>query len=530
MQTLYDKLTYEDKTIVYNYIKDFGNCTPQNLRAVLDSWAKSKRTLYKAFGNQFRVRVPYRHKVRCIDFCNDFREKFYMPHHFSHTREARGKFCKKFCKWYVDWVLTQYFSEETQLNVGVNADNLEALVKFCTDPYNFWGGYKLNRDIMLNKKGGKVCKIPRGTKLLRALRRGLEAVEFPYMDAFKEYQDFCSQICTNSRYTETEMVFSIHPLDYMTMSDSNKWSTCMSWYNDGMYNGGTLEMMNSNVAVVCYMKGKEPFCPKEGYNLDNKVWRMLAYVHKDILLGGKQYPYSDDGARDFCLLQLYRLVKKNLKWDYDFKDQYYYDTTQIYHNDTCRNRIQLQKNRHNILVYTYGMYNDIIADKNEDYKCYRNYVKKPKKICLSGYATCLICGERLDWTETNEDDCCFRSHGRHKYCTRRHYDVQQQCSCDYCQRLLEPKEQFVVRLANPGHRPYVKTLCLDCIMDLKPAIAHYPNGNITSVLYEYTTPADGTWREDLNVQEVVDLADDPECIAIKRVHSTDSVSNISAVL
>ena len=55
---------------------------------------------------------------------------------------------------------------------------------------------------------------------MRAIRKILEYFEFPFMDTFNQWRDDISVINTDKEING-ELVFSIHPIDFMTMSDNN---------------------------------------------------------------------------------------------------------------------------------------------------------------------------------------------------------------------------------------------------------------------------------------------------------------------
>ena len=80
-----------------------------------------------------------------------------------------------------------------------------------------------------------------------------------------------SQILNKKRLKGT-LCLSIHPLDYITISDNNcDWDSCMTWTGDdcpGEYRLGTLEMMNSPSVVVAYLDSKEPYHPLD----DGRAW------------------------------------------------------------------------------------------------------------------------------------------------------------------------------------------------------------------------------------------------------------------
>ena len=450
LKSLYDILPDYDKCAIYDYIVNYGKCRPQNLEAVLSSWAKNKRTLYKALGGKFRIEIPYQRKVKYSDLAGKLRKEYrwsYITSTGSHS--VSGDFYIAI----LDWILgTQTPESEMWLDDGCSPYLDIYLFKFFNKV--------LDEPVILDTHNNglpeafifpeipgsfKELKIPKGIKPVRAVRKVLLHYGFSRMDLFEKWRDKLSAITTTKKVDIT-LVISIHPLDFMSMSDTGKWSSCMTWTRDGMYNAGTIEMMNSNVAVVAYLKGDGKFITKGGYGMDVKVWRSLFYVHKYILLSGKSYPHGDDEMTHFILKTLKDLVKKNLKWDYRYGIQQYTDMLKWGANQTCR-CAKLPKQGKHIYCYTYGMYNDILEDHDTTYYCYRNVPKKNMRISLSGYATCLICGDRIDDLPTSIDDCRFTAHGERKYCSssKKHYN-NREVDCNDCDRHMNKGEGLKVHI------------------------------------------------------------------------------------
>ena len=153
-------------------------------------------------------------------------------------------------------------------------------------------------------------------------------------------------VLTNQNNIKGRLCLSIHPLDYITMSDNESdWSSCMSWQDDGCYRVGTVEMMNSNNVICCYLEstsGKMNLITKDylkehpeaeseqitGFWNDKK-WRQLVYVNKDILLAGKAYPYQSEKITLQILDIIKGLLKDNCGWTYTFGPELYNDMNRI---------------------------------------------------------------------------------------------------------------------------------------------------------------------------------------------------------
>ena len=138
-------------------------------------------------------------------------------------------------------------------------------------------------------------RITGNTKPLRAVGRILKA--FSDSGISEElFQSFCAWVSTfmTSKEISGNLCLSIHPLDYMTMSDNaSNWSSCMSWEDNGCYRGGTVEMMNSPMVVVAYLEASTPM-RVFGHDWNNKKWRTLILVDPGFVCSVKAYPYQND--------------------------------------------------------------------------------------------------------------------------------------------------------------------------------------------------------------------------------------------
>ena len=234
--------------------------------------------------------------------------------------------------------------------------------------------------------------IKSGQKIIKTIQKVLNFYGYDMSNGlFEEFRNKVSNITTCSNI-KSNLVLSIHPIDFMTMSDNNcGWSSCMSWMNKGMYNNGTIEMMNSNMIIVAYLESDKEFIVNN-HIIPNKSWRTLLYVHKNILVAGKSYPYYNSELDKKVLEELYKLVNKNLKWDYKYKEQEYKDLYSYLPNEEDQIDIHWVSKKQIVIVTGHAMYNDLLEDKDSVYFCYRNIPKKGMVLNASGKNTCLICG------------------------------------------------------------------------------------------------------------------------------------------
>jgi hypothetical protein len=216
----------------------------------------------------------------------------------------------------------------------------------------------------------------------------------------------------------------------MSDNDSN-WESCMNWVGEGCYHVGTIEMMNSNNVIVCYVTNRKDWVfdldseTGESYLWNNKKWRQLAYATPEIIMTGKSYPYNNKQLSFTILEALEKLAKENLGITYEFGIERYDDMKYI-NSIASMNRARYYRNlpadryhKKNIIFDTKGMYNDMLNDHSTTYWCKRNKVKKTTVISVSGKAKCLCCGENIltpDYDWYNYDETSLSYNERYTNC------------------------------------------------------------------------------------------------------------------
>ena len=453
-----DAITDIDENTIKSYISIYGDAECAPIRQVLNEWNKNKKTLFRALGQRLSVSkmitLPKNDKVIVSEL-----ESIYHPYiiwyeidkitalnHFDHLQEITNNSFIADVMFF--WVKNNYCLDDLRM-----LSRLFLHRKLATG-YITSVGTATTNDEAYHFQDFK-CTIKNGMKTIRTIQKVLKATAYPKMDLFEKWRNQVSLVQTEGD-TKAKLVISINPIDFMSMSENKcNWRSCMGWSNGGCYNAGTLEMMNSNVAAVAYLETSSPFEiflneTGEVYTVPNKSWRSLIFVHKDIILLGKQYPFHNDYLVPIVLDMMRELVNKNLHWHYQFINQEYRDMQNLEGNFYVRDWFNLQynvtKQHHSIFVYTNGMYNDIIEAKYPKYYCCRNYVKHSKKICLSGPATCICCGKRLmddprgeiyDYDDLGQDKICYdckrnrcRTCGKVSYITKYHTRFGNFCNDD----------------------------------------------------------------------------------------------------
>ena len=100
----------------------------------------------------------------------------------------------------------------------------------------------------------------------------------------------------NDKMISGDLIFSIHPMDFITMSDGT-FSSCMSWTSGkGCYRAGTVEMMNSPFAIVVYFNSKDKIRWEDNFKTFSypaKKWRTLVLIDpRSFICSVKAYPYE----------------------------------------------------------------------------------------------------------------------------------------------------------------------------------------------------------------------------------------------
>lgn len=125
-----------------------------------------------------------------------------------------------------------------------------------------------------------------------------------YNKLFAEYSDMVSGLKRKMKF-----YISLNPLDYLTMSFGNSWSSChtidkrnernMPNSYSGMHCGGVMSYMLDGTSIVTYIHDHV----MEDFE-DGKIYRNMFHFGDGLLVQGRVYPQGNDGATD-----LYRVFR-----------------------------------------------------------------------------------------------------------------------------------------------------------------------------------------------------------------------------
>lgn len=260
----------------------------------------------------------------------------------------------------------------------------------------------------------------------------------------------------NPKEFETEVVLSVNPFDFWTMSFGDSWASCMtidknnlrhvdSQHNyQGMYSAGTESYMLDNSAIIVYTRPTKKWLEEHGESelpleIQSKHKRGVFLLGEDKIVQCRTYPDGRDGGDNGLPAQLREIVQKT------FADLL--DTPNMW---------LLKKGSYECRKVTV---------EGEGYTHYRDYVEyddgtvsylkrvngnlNKKKITVGAYCICPECGERHDSERhITCDDCFERSENDGNMC------------CDRCGECYDEDDGDAIETTDGHHY-----CCADCARD-----------------------------------------------------------------
>lgn len=235
--TPFEALTQEEQEKITDYITEFGDeyYDPKRvapLSYVLRFWNSAKSDLFSLFGDKLILKYP-----------------------ITYTQSVEG-------------IIQECVDD---LELGILLGELKTAFRSfdpTVDYYEYSLLFYLDRLLPLKnnsvynstycmKYNGKEYKISSNTKVIRTLgKMARDTKDANILDLYEKLRIALSRH-TNQKELHGNLCLSIHPLDYMTMSDNDSgWDSCMSWAKKGDYRAGTVEMMNSPYVVVAYVESE----------------------------------------------------------------------------------------------------------------------------------------------------------------------------------------------------------------------------------------------------------------------------------
>ena len=412
---IFNKISENEQDIIADYIEAYagfdgeGASMKAPLSHILRFWNSNKIDLFNVFGGELILskKVSFAKPIPMIE--DDM---------VILTNGVGQPFYRSFERWRNKEISTigENYKYRWELGELVYASNLAN---------NIWTGDNFS---IITPDGHKI-DVNKGCKISKVLGKIARAFN---LEGYEDFRIAHSQYL-NQKKLNGELCISIHPLDYMTMSDNAcDWSSCMSWEDMGDYRQGTVEMMNSPCIVVAYLKSSDDMHTPGGHTWNSKKWRCLFIVTPHIITGIREYPYENPEVSGTVLQWLRELVTLNTTWG-PFEET----VTKV------RNHSDITVASMDRVLYldfhTHMMYNDFYADRPA---YLAPTIPDRYDLCFSGESECMVCGQEITYFggdhQTNAliGECCDDS----VYCGEcgeripRHesYYVDGYHVCEYC--------------------------------------------------------------------------------------------------
>ena len=382
--TPYEALTAQDKEYITEYIEKWGGInSPIKLKAALDyilrEWNKSKQTLFNIFGEKLML------EKEVEDGAN---KKIREINNYLNSTNPGTDFINTVRKLFT---FNGAYFEDTYATY-----NLTQAKQLFTN--------RVAKEFSYRNKDNKVIKVPEGAKVMRVLQKIAKEFDLPDFEIFRNHISRITEI----RKSKIKFTLSIHPLDYMTMSDNaNGWESCMNWtQGPGSYRAGTIEMMNSPVIVVAYITTKPYYPANTSIEWTSKSWRELIIVHPNTICSVKSYPYYNIAFDKALVNWLADLVEEKTEWRYNRKKPQ--ESLESCSNIKAWQDKEDKDNYFLLHFETNEMYNDfgntdnygIFSISPPDNKYYTSTIN------YSGLMTCMCCGENGYWSDDTETVIC----------------------------------------------------------------------------------------------------------------------------
>lgn len=237
---------------------------------------------------------------------------------FNRWMEAKRDFIEA-----MDGKLIYEMPEKVSFELGPKEKSFR-VNDFITMIENKWQNIDLADFIHYQKEGffsNQVVKdysfgnitIKKGMKLLKAFKYFEDDVK-----VLNDLQSAASMIIQEDK-VEGTLCFSVHPLDFLSISENNhNWRSCHAL--NGEYRSGNLSYMVDKTTAICYLKSKQeevlPDFP-EDVKWNSKKWRVLLYFSEnwDMIFAGRQYPFKTETGIDFVKNEfLPKAIRSGTNW------------------------------------------------------------------------------------------------------------------------------------------------------------------------------------------------------------------------
>lgn len=289
------QMTEKERTNLFNGICDLLDeydytYTDHAINKIIDEWATNKQSLLEAFKKH-----P-----------NYIEDKYLIAFESDYERDIDLKVVSDFYWWMKDRIIDPFCLDALPDEIKQQRLPDEWLPQLMNDCIWYDVSYCNNRQLTENQANDINRVFPNikahsGEKTTRVVNRLCTYLNWhkhpDYNKRFAMYADALTPI-TIKRHT----VLSVNPLDYLTMSFGNSWSSCHTIDKDnkrempngyeGQYSSGTISYMLDGVSMVLYTVDSK----YDGHDFYSqpKITRQMFHYGNDKLIQSRLYPQSND--------------------------------------------------------------------------------------------------------------------------------------------------------------------------------------------------------------------------------------------
>lgn len=376
---------------------------------ILSEWENAKSSfLFKLLGNQLMISKRVTFEESWEEHENEIEKLYQMP------------FMNRVQKFFNNLYQTDTDAFFSDFNCNMKGILNPDYITIWTNKINF-----NPRDYAPIDNNGKIVVFRQGDKWIRAVGKIVKLMGWP-QDEFEDFRNAHSRMIQNKK-TSGILTLSIHPMDYMTMSDNcGNWTSCMSWSDHGCYRHGTVEMMNSPCVLVAYLASENKNLHlARNLEWNSKKYRQLVIVDSKFITTVRPYPNENTCLDEEIMSWVRELMNKNINSDLTWSKTYSYNPNRYCAYDWQKDKIITDDEyvkTFRIMFNTNNMYNDFCHRTHKI--CVSNYGAEYSKDngvidwCYSGASQCMWCGELNPHLESEEDLCgteCYQE-AEYYYC------------------------------------------------------------------------------------------------------------------
>ena len=199
--------------------------------------------------------------------------------------------------------VTKYFMRKFASLVSYDISTYDDFIKYVENNINSFATNILENDYKISED--KV--IQKGSKFTKSFKHFITSEAL-----LDKTQLLASEIIQKSKVSGT-LCMSIHPMDYISMSENNhNWRSCHAL--NGEYKLGPLSYMQDQCTIITYIRGdEESVLPRfpDGVRWNSKKWRMCLYLSPDgsYMCAGRQYPLNLTSVIDTIRTEMINMIE-----------------------------------------------------------------------------------------------------------------------------------------------------------------------------------------------------------------------------